>query len=60
MVLSHLHGDHWDRVARRGLNRGVPIITTPHASRRLQGLHGFPRAVGLRTWRTHMLTRDTT
>ncbi len=60
VVLSHLHGDHWGRVARRVLDRGLPIITTPHASRRLQGLHGFSRAVGLRTWQTHMLTRDTT
>ncbi len=60
VVLSHLHGDHWDRVARRGLDRGVPIITTPHASRRLQGLHGFTRAVGLRTWQSELLTRDTT
>ncbi|MET9776525.1 MBL fold metallo-hydrolase [Streptomyces sp. NPDC006367] len=50
VVLSHLHGDHWDRVARRHLSRSVPIVTTPHASRRLQGVHGFHRAVGLRTW----------
>ncbi|MBT2529977.1 hypothetical protein J7E91_32620 [Streptomyces sp. ISL-99] len=35
--------------SRRGRDHGVPIITTPHASRRLQGLHGFSRAVGLRT-----------
>ncbi|MFC9288572.1 MBL fold metallo-hydrolase [Streptomyces sp. NPDC057052] len=50
VVLSHLHGDHWDRQARRHLARSLPVITTPHASRRLQGLHGFHRAVGLRTW----------
>lgn len=58
VVLSHLHGDHWDRVARRGLPRRVPVITTPHASRRLQGLHGFRRAVGLQTWERHDLVRD--
>jgi len=50
VLLSHLHGDHWDRVARRCLSRSLPIVTTPHASRRLQGVHGFHRAVGLRTW----------
>ncbi|MFC8869272.1 MBL fold metallo-hydrolase [Streptomyces sp. NPDC057148] len=50
VVLSHLHGDHWDRRARRSLSRSLPIVTTPHASRRLQGVHGFHRAVGLRTW----------
>ncbi|MDQ0792534.1 MBL fold metallo-hydrolase [Streptomyces sp. B1I3] len=60
VILSHLHGDHWDRVARRGLDRGLPIITTPHASRRLQGLHAFSRAVGLRTWQSQTLSRDGT
>lgn len=53
VVLSHLHGDHWDRRARRGLDRSVPIVTTPHASRRLQGWHGFRRATGLSTWEAH-------
>ncbi|MEU6095122.1 MBL fold metallo-hydrolase [Streptomyces sp. NPDC047079] len=56
VVLSHLHGDHWDRVTRRHLDRSLPVITTPHASRRLQGLHGFHRAVGLRTWQRETLT----
>lgn len=58
IVLSHLHGDHWDRVARRGLARDVPIVTTPHASRRLQGLHRFRRADGLRTWQHRDLVKD--
>lgn len=58
VVLSHLHGDHWDRVARRGLPRHLPIVTTPHASRRLQGLHRFRGAVGLRTWEHFDLVKD--
>ncbi|WEH38287.1 MBL fold metallo-hydrolase [Streptomyces sp. AM 2-1-1] len=58
VVLSHLHGDHWDRRARRGLRRDLPILTTPHASRRLQGLHGFSRAVGLRTWQSQTVVRE--
>ncbi|MEU1369904.1 MBL fold metallo-hydrolase [Streptomyces sp. NPDC005803] len=57
VVLSHLHGDHWDRRARRGLGKDLPILTTPHASRRLQGLHGFSRAVGLRTWQSQTVVR---
>ncbi len=57
VVLSHLHGDHFDRVARRHLDRGLPFLTTPHASRVLQGLFGFHRAVGLRTWQSHILLR---
>ena len=36
VVLSHLHGDHFDRVARRGLDRSVPILSTPQAARRLR------------------------
>lgn len=48
VVLSHLHGDHFDRVARRGLSRTVPIISTRHAERRLRawGL----TAESLETW----------
>ena len=54
VLLSHLHGDHWDRVTQRRLDRDVPIITTPHASKRLQ-LRGFPQATGLRTWGSQTL-----
>ncbi len=35
VLLSHLHGDHFDRIARRELDREVPILSTPEASRRL-------------------------
>jgi L-ascorbate metabolism protein UlaG (beta-lactamase superfamily) len=58
VVLSHLHGDHWDRVAQRGLDRSLPILTTPHASRRLQGVQGFRRAVGLDTWESHTVVKE--
>ncbi|HYO38923.1 MAG TPA: MBL fold metallo-hydrolase [Nocardioidaceae bacterium] len=58
VVLSHLHGDHWDRIAQRGLDRSLPIITTPHASRRLQGVQGFRRAVGLDTWESHTVVKE--
>ncbi|GGT27901.1 MBL fold metallo-hydrolase [Streptomyces chromofuscus] len=51
VVLSHLHGDHWDRRATRHLDRTVPVLTTPHAARRLKVVHGFRRTAGLRTWR---------
>ncbi|NDU73203.1 MBL fold metallo-hydrolase [Actinomadura sp. DSM 109109] len=58
VVLSHLHGDHWDRIARTKLDRGLPVVTTPHAARRLQGWHRFRHAVGLRTWESHTLVKD--
>lgn len=57
IVLSHLHGDHWDRRARRSLDRTVPVLSTPHAARRLRVLHGFRRTAGLRTWQALTLER---
>ena len=34
VVLSHLHGDHFDRIARQELARAQPVLTTPAAARR--------------------------
>lgn len=49
VVLSHLHGDHWDQVAARGLDKDIPIITTLAATRALRR-QGFEEPVGLETW----------
>src|SRR3954466_13987439 len=57
VVLSHLHGDHCDRVARRGLDRSVPVMATPEAARTLQSRQRFRRALGLRVWESHTLVR---
>ncbi|MEW2291130.1 MBL fold metallo-hydrolase [Streptomyces sp. NPDC006743] len=57
VVLSHLHGDHWDRRVRRHLARSVPVATTPHAVRRLRTWQGFDRAGGLRTWESATFRR---
>jgi L-ascorbate metabolism protein UlaG (beta-lactamase superfamily) len=59
IVLSHLHGDHWDRRAQRGLDRNLPVISTAHAAKRLQ-LRGFSRALGLRTWTSTELSSGST
>lgn len=56
-VLSHLHGDHWDRVARRTLDRSPPVLTTEHAAPRL-ARYGFDGR-GLRTWQESVLRRGT-
>ena len=53
VVLSHLHGDHFDRVARAGLDRTPPIITTVAAGRRLRR-YGFSTH-GLENWQRHTL-----
>jgi L-ascorbate metabolism protein UlaG (beta-lactamase superfamily) len=55
IVLSHLHGDHFDRVAKAGLPRSQPVITTPHAAKRLVRW-GFD-ARGLSTWGHDVLAR---
>lgn len=57
VLLSHLHGDHFDRVARRELDRGLPVLTTPAAERRLRRW-GFDAAQALETWETTHLHRD--
>src|SRR3954449_11870787 len=49
VLLSHLHGDHFDRVAERKLNKATPILTTRHATRYLQKV-GFTRTHSLKTW----------
>jgi L-ascorbate metabolism protein UlaG (beta-lactamase superfamily) len=55
VVLSHLHGDHFDRIARKDLARSQPVLTTPAAARRLSRF-GFTTH-GLRTWERHTLTK---
>ncbi|WP_188939609.1 MBL fold metallo-hydrolase [Nakamurella endophytica] len=59
IVLSHLHGDHWDRAARRGLDRDLPVVTTHKAARRLRQRH-FSHAVGLATWSDSVLVHGRT
>ncbi|HEY4570407.1 MAG TPA: MBL fold metallo-hydrolase [Kribbella sp.] len=51
IVLSHLHGDHFDRIARRLLDRSVPLLTTEQAAGRLKR-YGFA-AEGLPVWKAH-------
>jgi L-ascorbate metabolism protein UlaG (beta-lactamase superfamily) len=57
VLLSHLHGDHFDRAARDRLEVTLPIITTPQAERRLRRRR-FVAARGLPTWECHEWTRD--
>jgi L-ascorbate metabolism protein UlaG (beta-lactamase superfamily) len=54
VVLSHLHGDHFDRVARAQLDRALPVLTTPAAARTLASW-GFLAARAMTTWESHRL-----
>jgi L-ascorbate metabolism protein UlaG (beta-lactamase superfamily) len=57
IVLSHMHGDHWDRTAQKDLDHDLPVLTTPHAAKRLVR-RGFSRASGLRTWQSTTISKD--
>src|SRR3954471_1411559 len=49
VVLSHYHGDHFDRIAEERLQKDVPILTTEHAAGELKD-KGFTETVALDTW----------
>lgn len=57
-LLSHLHGDHFDRIAEQRLDRDLPIITTPHAAAALKN-KGFRRTVALCTWDAARIVKGT-
>jgi L-ascorbate metabolism protein UlaG (beta-lactamase superfamily) len=48
-VLSHYHGDHFDRIAEEQLPKNLPIVTTEHAVGELDE-KGFLSLVALDTW----------
>ena len=51
VLLSHLHGDHFDPIARERLGKELPVLTTPSAGRKLRRW-GFGAAYGMDTWET--------
>lgn len=55
-VLSHMHGDHWDRVAKARLPKALPIVTTRHAAAALKR-QGFTHPYALGTWDSIMIDK---
>lgn len=49
VVLSHFHGDHFDQLVQKRLDRAVPIVSTRQAAASL-GKLGFTRVTGLDPW----------
>lgn len=49
VLLSHYHGDHFDRVVEEKLDQSLPIITTQHAADELAE-KGFHETYPLDTW----------
>jgi L-ascorbate metabolism protein UlaG (beta-lactamase superfamily) len=58
ILLSHMHGDHWDRIATRSLPKETPVVTTPEAATCL-ARRGFTGTADLQAWQTHEFTRGT-
>jgi L-ascorbate metabolism protein UlaG (beta-lactamase superfamily) len=56
ILLSHMHGDHWDRIATKSLPKETPVITTPEAAKCLSE-RGFTGTADLQAWQTHEFTR---
>jgi L-ascorbate metabolism protein UlaG (beta-lactamase superfamily) len=56
IVLSHHHGDHFDRIAARDLDHDLPVITEPRAARKLIS-QGFRSPVVLSNWESRVITR---
>ena len=56
VLLSHFHGDHWDRVATAEVPPTTPVITTRQAQRALRR-RKFEQVEGLPTWETHDWSR---
>ncbi|HET7434362.1 MAG TPA: MBL fold metallo-hydrolase [Thermoanaerobaculia bacterium] len=51
VLLSHMHGDHFDHLVSDRLDRDLPIVSTRHAAAALTAL-GFRRTIALETWET--------
>jgi L-ascorbate metabolism protein UlaG (beta-lactamase superfamily) len=49
VLLSHFHGDHFDQVAERDLDRALPIVTTPQSANDLEE-RGFANCIPLEVW----------
>jgi L-ascorbate metabolism protein UlaG (beta-lactamase superfamily) len=56
VLLSHLHGHHFDRVAHRQLPTTAPLLTTPSAARKLRR-SGFS-TFGLDKWEGHLVRKE--
>jgi L-ascorbate metabolism protein UlaG (beta-lactamase superfamily) len=56
-VLSHMHEDHWDRVASARLPKDLPVVTTPGASNTLRA-QGFRATYPLEAWQPIGFVKD--
>jgi L-ascorbate metabolism protein UlaG (beta-lactamase superfamily) len=57
-ILSHYHGDHFDRIVEEKLQKDLPIITNEHATNELKG-KGFTAPLALDTWDSATVEKGT-
>ncbi|MBV9579710.1 MAG: MBL fold metallo-hydrolase [Chloroflexi bacterium] len=57
LVLSHFHGDHFDQVAERELDKSTLIVTPPDAAHEL-ATRGFTNVHPLKTWQRFEQTKN--
>jgi L-ascorbate metabolism protein UlaG (beta-lactamase superfamily) len=57
VLLSHFHGDHFDRVAEERLDKTLPVVTTPEAAKELNA-RGFGNTYALDTWSSFVAERE--
>ncbi len=55
ILLSHMHGDHWDRIATKSLPKGTAVVTTPEAAKCLAD-RGFTETADLEAWQVSEFT----
>ena len=58
VLLSHFHGDHFDQVAVRELNKSLPIVTTAESADQLKE-RGFTATHALDTWSSLVVEKAT-
>lgn len=56
VVLSHMHGDHFDQLVQERLDKSFPIVTTPQAAEALREM-GFKSRYPLETWQSLAVTK---
>ena len=59
VLLSHMHGDHFDQLVQEKLDRKIPVVSTPGAAKLLADM-GFQSRYALDTWDTLTVKKGAT
>ncbi len=59
IILSHMHGDHFDQLVQEKLDRNIPIVTTEESAEILKEM-GFVTRYALKTWDSLVLKKGGT